>query len=106
MSIEIEASVSLLPNELSPATTALLGRNGRSVKQYTPELAVCEMFESATWSLEAPTLRVPSASTLANATASCGPALWPPVAAKAAPPRPSEPLSPRREQRQRAASAP
>src|SRR2546430_9619635 len=68
LSIEIEASVSLLPNELSPATTALLGRNGRSVRQYTPVLAVCEMFESATWSLEAPTLRVPSASTLANAT--------------------------------------
>src|SRR6266511_3146798 len=46
------------------------------------------MFESAILSLELPTWRVPSASTLANATASCGPALWPPVAAKAAPPRP------------------
>ena len=46
MSIATDVSVSLLPNELSPATTALLGRNGRFVKQYTPELAVCEMFES------------------------------------------------------------
>src|SRR6476620_6582297 len=47
------------------------------------------MFESAILSLEAPTSIVPSSSTSANATASWGPALWPPVAATAAPPRPT-----------------
>jgi hypothetical protein len=44
------------------------------------------MFESEMLLLELFTTRVPSSSTVANATSSCGPAWWPPVAATAAPP--------------------